>query len=208
MAHIKRKYIDSHWLVFAVQGALALALGWIVLFSPSVNLAYLMSIVGVFLLGLGMVELFNCLHRSRIGRGWTTSLVLAIIDVVVAMVMLLTLNEPAIFHLSVLSAYTLARGFFELLIGLRSADDLTDRFIWVITGICGVVMGIVIFNSSAIHFTEFIRFFGAYMMILGIASLIYAVHNHEEKLEDHRDRSAAARKGHAKTRKNSQQRRK
>lgn len=194
MAHIKRKYIDSHWLVFAVQGALALALGWVVLFSPSVNLAYLMSIVGVFLLGLGMVELFNCLHRSRIGRGWVTSLSLAVVDVVIAMALLLTLNEPAVWHLTILAVYTLARGTFELLIGLRSADDLTDRFIWVITGICGIVMGIVIFNSSAVHFTEFVRFFGAYMMILGVASFIYAVHNHEEKLEDHRARVEAAHK--------------
>lgn len=199
MAHIKRKYIDSHWLVFAIQGALALALGWVVLFSPSVNLPYLMSIAGIFLLGLGMVELFNCLHRSRIGRGWVTSLVISVVDVVIAITLLLTLNEPAIWHLSILAAYTFARGIFELLIGLRSADDLTDRFIWIITGICGVVMGIVTFNSSAIHMTEFVRFFGAYMMILGIASLIYAVHNHEEKLDDHKARVEAAHKRSKKT---------
>ena len=30
---IKRKYVDSHWLIFAFEGAVALLFGWFALFT-------------------------------------------------------------------------------------------------------------------------------------------------------------------------------
>ena len=177
MARIKRKYIDSHWLIFVIQGALALGFGWVMLFSAvEASISYLVSIVGVFLLALGILELFNILQ--------SVSLIVALVDTIVAMVLLMTINNDAVWHLVIIAAYTFVRGVFEILVGLRSPDDITDRFIWVLVGACGVVMGLVVFNSGNMGLTDFVRFFGAYMMVLGVGSLIYGVHNRDQKLED------------------------
>ena len=46
------------------------------------------------------------------------------------------------------------------------------------------MMGLVVFNSGNMGLTDFVRFFGAYMMVLGVGSLIYGVHNRDQKLED------------------------
>lgn len=185
MARIKRKYIDSHWLIFVIQGALALGFGWVMLFSAvEASISYLVSIVGVFLLALGILELFNILHREHLNAGWSVSLIVALVDTIVAMVLLMTINNDAVWHLVIIAAYTFVRGIFEILVGLRSPDDITDRFIWVLVGACGIVMGLVVFNSGNMGLTDFVRFFGAYMMVLGVGSLIYGVHNRDQKLED------------------------
>lgn len=185
MARIKRKYIDSHWLIFVIQGALALGFGWVMLFSSTeASISYLVSIVGVFLLALGILELFNILHREHLKAGWSVSLIVALFDTIVAMTLLMTINNDAVWHLVIIAAYTFARGIFEILIGLRSPDDMTDRFIWVLVGACGVVMGLVVFNSGNMGLTDFVRFFGAYMMVLGVGSLVYGVHNRDQKLDD------------------------
>lgn len=185
MARIKRKYIDSHWLVFVIQGALALGFGWVMLFSSvEASLSYLVSIVGVFLLALGILELFNILHREHLNSGWAVSLIVALVDTIVAMILLMTINNDAVWHLVIIAAYTFARGIFEILVGLRSPDDMTDRFIWVLVGACGAIMGLAVFNSGGMGTTDFVRFFGAYMMVLGVGSLIYGVHNRDQKLED------------------------
>ena len=96
-------------------------------------------------------------------------------------------------QLSTLEAYTVIRGIFELVIGFRTTVDPTDRFIWVLCGVCGIVFGFVIFNSGHLANVDFIRFFGAYMMILGVSSLIYGIHNREQRIEDREARSLAAR---------------
>ncbi|MBR0431624.1 DUF308 domain-containing protein [Candidatus Saccharibacteria bacterium] len=191
MAHISRKFIDQHWSVFVAQGILAIVFGGLALFSSSVDFEYLIALVAVFLLALGIIELFNAINRHIRDRGWVPSVMIAVIDAVVAVALITTIKEPSTtWHMAVIAVYTLLRGIFEILIGLLSTQDNTDRFIRVLCGMCGAIMGFVLFNSS--HLV--IRFFGAYMLIFGICHLIYGVHNHTEKVDDHNARVEAAAK--------------
>lgn len=192
MAHIKRKYIDSHWLVFIFQGAIALFFGCLTLFTSGESSTSLMPIIGILLLALAIVEFANSLYRSRQRQGWLVSTLIALFDAGVGLALLFMMNEGMVWHLSLLAAYTAIRGIFEIVIGFRTTVDPTDRFIWVLCGVCGIVFGFVIFNSGHLANVDFIRFFGAYMMILGVSSLIYGIHNREQRIEDREARSLAA----------------
>ena len=183
----KLKYIDSHWGVFALQGVVALLFGWFALFTGSSDIQTLVVIVGSVLLSLGIIELFNLLIRTRTRNTWGISLLLAI---------LFTYEQNVAWHLVVVAAYTIFRGIFELILGLRSIDDLTDKFSWVLTGICGCIMGIVILNSGRLGTTHFIKYFGSYMMVFGIVNLIYSIHNHEQS-KDYQAEKVAAKKAKA-----------
>ncbi|MBQ6510770.1 DUF308 domain-containing protein [Candidatus Saccharibacteria bacterium] len=191
---INRNYIDSHWLVFAVQGALALLFGWLMLFNPSSNTSGMVTLVAVFLLAMGIVELFNALHREHNKSGWAVTLIIAAIDLAIALSLIFTIQENAAWHLTLIAMYTLVRGIIEILIGLKVPDDSTDRFIWIICGICGAIMGVVIFNSGLLREADFVRFFGAYMLILGTSSLIYGIHNRAQKLEAKITRAKSSKK--------------
>jgi uncharacterized membrane protein HdeD (DUF308 family) len=195
---IKRKYVDSHWLIFAFEGAVALLFGWFTLFTNLNDTNALVSIVGSLLLGLGIIELFNLLRRAHLNETWGFTLVSALLEVGIAFALLFTADQEAVWHLALIAGYTVARGVIEILIGLRAVDDITDRFIWIITGICGAVMGFVILNSGEATVNDnapaFIKFFGAYMTLYGLANLIYGVHNHDQETDLKAERSAAAKK--------------
>lgn len=194
MAHIKRKYIDSHWLVFIFQGAIALLFGCLTLFNSDKSSISLIPIIGIFLLALSVVEFANSIYRSYNRQGWAVSTAVAVFDAIFSVLLLFTMDEGMAWHLSLLALYTLLRGIFEVVIGFHTTVDPTDRFIWVFCGLCGIVFSIVIFNSGHLANVDFIRFFGAYMMILGTSSLIYSVHNREQQREDRLARSEAAKK--------------
>lgn len=193
MAHIKRRYIDSHWLVFIFQGAVALFFGCVALFTSSESSVSLIPIIGLCLLSLAVVEFANSLYRSHHREGWLVATLVALFDAVFGLALLFVSNYDMVWHLSLLAAYTALRGIFELVIGFRTTVDPTDRFIWVLCGVAGVIFGFVIFNSGHLANIDFVRFFGAYMLILGVASLIYGVHNREQGIEDREARSEAAR---------------
>ena len=177
-----RKYIDSHWLIFAFQGVLALLFGWFVMFTGLTDTTALVATVGAFLLGLGVIELFNLLRRTHLKETWGFSLTIAVFEVAVALALLFTLKQNIALHLAIIACYTIFRGVFEILIGVRSIDDSTDKLIWTICGICGVIMGFVILNSGTFGYANtFIQFFGAYLMVFGLSSLIYGVHNRDQK---------------------------
>lgn len=191
---IKRKYIDSHWLVFMFQGAIALLFGCLTLFTNSESATGLMPMVGIFLLALSVVEFANSLYRSRHRQGWLVAVLVALFDAAFGLAVLFTASKTMVWHLSIISAYTVLRGIFELFIGFRTTVDPTDRFIWSLSGVAGIIFGLAIFNSGHLENIEFLRFFGAYMMILGTASLIYGIHNREQGIEDREARSIAAKK--------------
>ncbi|MBR3232812.1 DUF308 domain-containing protein [Candidatus Saccharibacteria bacterium] len=200
MAHINRKYIDSHWLLFVIKGLLAIGFGGFALFDMRRDFSSLVMLVGLFLLSLSILEFVNALYRARQKTGWAVSVTLAIIDAIVALALLFTLNQDPAWHLYIIAGYTFLRGFAEIVSGFRATVDPTDRFTWVFSGICGAIMGIVILNSESF----FTRFFGVYLLILGICSLFYGIHNRAQKQEDlvaRRESAALAaktRKRHAK----------
>ena len=70
--------------------------------------------------------------------------------------------------------------------------DPTDRFIRVLAGICGCVIGAAVLNAGSFEITTFIRFFGTYMLVVGVTSLIYGVHNRQQNIEDKIARKQAA----------------
>lgn len=183
MASIKRKYIDSHWLVFIFQGAVALIFGCLTLFTASERSQNLIPVIGVALLALAVVEFANSLQRSRNKHGWLVSTLVALFDAGFGLTLVMLMNEGMAVHLCLLAAYTIIRGVFELILGFRTTVDPTDRFVWLLCGLCGIVFGFVILNSGHLANVDFVRFFGAYMLIFGISSLIYGNHNHVQQRE-------------------------
>lgn len=191
----KRKYTESHWLVFAFQGVVGLLFGWYVMFTNITALNTLIMIAAATLLVLGIISIFNLIHRKRLQHAWGLTLVDAIIEVAIAGVLFFVKDADYTIKISLIAGYTLFRGVLEILIGLKSLTDSTDRFMWTVCGICGVILAFVIFNAGAFADpTTFIKFFGTYMMIYGITNLIYGVHNKNELTEQKEHRRLLAKK--------------
>lgn len=194
MAHINRRFIDKHWMVFIVRGALAAMFGCFALFCGPTDVESLIAFASVFLLFMGTVDAVGALYSSRKKHGWINSVIDALIDVVAAVLLLFVVWNNLTMSLVVISVYTIVSGVIDICHGFLSTVDPTDRFVRVLTGICGCVIGAVIINSGNLEIMNFIRFFGAYMLIVGITSLIYGVHNRAQNIEDKVARSQSARK--------------
>ncbi len=193
MAYINRKYIDSHWLTFAIRGVIAILFGWITLFHSNNSFPTIISLVGLFLICLCIIEFVNALHRTKTKSGWVVSIIVALFDATTALFLIFA-PQIITWHLVILAIYTIVRGIAEIVIGFRTTIDPTDRFIWILTGVCGTIMGIVILNSGSLDINSFVRFFGAYLLIFGVSSLIYGFDNRHQKIEDKKARSEAAKK--------------
>ena len=86
--------------------------------------------------------------------------------------------------LIIISVYVIISGVIDLFHGFLSTVDPTDRFIRLLAGALGCVMGAVILNAGNFEVMTFIRFFGVYMIIVGVTSMIYGVHNRSQDIED------------------------
>ncbi|MBQ3468207.1 DUF308 domain-containing protein [Candidatus Saccharibacteria bacterium] len=187
-----RKYIESHWLVFALQGIVGLLFGWFVMFTNLDEVDPLVIIAGGTILALGLIDLANLIYRKRRQQNWGFGLVITILEILIGLALIITKDWNPVWPLALLAGYTIFCGLFQILTGFKSLSDPTDRFMWIVCGICACVLGFVVLNSG--HFenpTTFIKFFGTYTMIYGITTLIYAVHNKNELAEEKENRRKA-----------------
>lgn len=193
MAHINRRYIDKHWTVSVVRGLLGVAFGFTALFGLMTDLEFVMSVIAIFLLFMGIIDSVSALYASTKKHGWFNSVVDALIDVGAAVALLFFAKNDLVMSLVVVACYTFVSGVVDILHGFLSTVDPTDRFMKLLVGALGCVMGLVILNAGEFEVMTFIRFFGAYMLVVGATSMIYGVHNRSQNVEDRVARSEAAR---------------
>lgn len=191
MAHINRRYIDKHWFVFVIRGSLAVIFGIMALFGVMTNFETVIPMIAVFLLLMGIVDSVSALYASVKKHGWINSLIDALIDIAAALILIFFAKDDLVASLVIIAVYTLASGLVDIFHGFLSTVDPTDRFIRIVVGSLGCVMSAVILNAGEFEMTTFIRFFGAYMLIVGVTSMIYGVHNHAQGVEDKVARSQA-----------------
>ncbi|MBR2544371.1 DUF308 domain-containing protein [Candidatus Saccharibacteria bacterium] len=184
MAKINRRFIDKHWMVFLVRGGMAAAFGIFALFCGAGNIDGTVAIISMLLLFMGIIDAVGALYSSTKKHGWFNSVIDSLVDVVAAIVLLFVTAGNLANCVLVLSVYTIVSGTIDIFHGFLSTVDPTDRFIRVLAGICGCVIGIVILNAGNFEISTFIRFFGVYMIIVGATSLIYGVHNRSQNIED------------------------
>ena len=184
MAKINRRYIDKHWLVFLIRGAVAAIFGCFALFRGSASMEDTVAVVGVFLLFMGIIDSVGALYCSNKKHGWINAIVDALVDVVAAVALLFAAKNNLTNSVIIISIYTIVSGVIDIFHGFLSTVDPTDRFIRILAGICGCIIGAVILNAGEFEVTTFVRFFGAYMLIVGVTSLIYGVHNRSQNIED------------------------
>ncbi|MBR0488295.1 DUF308 domain-containing protein [Candidatus Saccharibacteria bacterium] len=194
MAHINRRYIDKHWFVFVLRGAVATIFGFLALFGGLTNLESIIATISVFLLGLGIIDAVSALYGSTKKRGWLNSIIDALVDVAAAVALLFAARNDLVLSLVILAIYTFVSGIIDIFHAFLSTVDPTDRFIRIVAGVLGCVMGFVILNAGSFEIMTFIRFFGAYMLIVGVTSMIYGVHNKAQKTEDSIARSESSKK--------------
>lgn len=197
MAHINRKFIDKHWLVFCFRGALGLIFGFYALSGQINDLPATLSTISIALLAMGIIDSANALYNSIKKHGWVNSIIDSLIDIIAALLLLFVSNDNIAFSLAIIAAYTFISGIIDLVHSFVTVEDSTDRFIRIIAGICGCVMGMIIINAGNFEFSTFLRFFGAYMLIVGVTSLIYGIHNRDQVNEDKAARRESAKKGAA-----------
>ena len=187
-----KRFIETHWLFYAFQGAISAIFGAYILFTNINSIPTLTAIIGSSLLCLGVVEAFSIMYRKHYGKSLILSIILSVSEILIAFLLLFMQDYNMAWALTLLAIYTIGRGVLELLLAFTAISDKTDRFMWATCGICGAIIGIVILNSGGFSDqTTFVRFFSAYMMIYGVTNLIYGVHNRNELVEQKEARKIA-----------------
>ena len=182
----KRKYIESHWLVFGIKGAIALIAGLCLMLTTKTDTTYLTTIVGITMLAFSITEIMNTINRKRLEHNWGFSLAIGMVEFIIALCLLCTIklfdNEGwnIALRIPLLSVYTAIASILSIFIGFTCFKDKTDRFMWIVMGMVGCVLGFIMLGASGLSETAHIQLFGTYLLVKGLTDLIFGIHSRNE----------------------------
>jgi uncharacterized membrane protein HdeD (DUF308 family) len=191
----KRKFIESHWLTFAIKGIISLIAGLCIMLTGRDSVSGLTWIVGMTMVGLAIIELTNCVHRKRRNHNIGFALFLGLLEMWIAIALLvanipgIAENDLIVLRVSLLSGYVLFASVVTIVMGFKGFDNMTDRFMWIVNGMLGCVLALVMFNGTSM--LTHLKLFGAYLMINGLTDLFFGIHSKDEMAELHAERVAA-----------------
>ncbi len=169
-----KEYVDSLWWLFVLQGIATLVFGVVALFFPGLTLASLITLFAVYAVVVGVVELVHGFRDVGRNGSWWFSLLVGVVFVAVGVYLvnhpLLALNA----FLVTLGALLLARGIADLVVSVFYTDHSDHRWLWVISGVVGVVAGIWVWRSPVSGGLAFVWVLGLYALIAGSVVLAYA----------------------------------
>jgi len=152
-------------------------------------------IVGMTMVGLATIELTNCVHRKRRNHNIGFALFLGLLEMWIAIALLvanipgIAENDLIVLRVSLLSGYVLFASVVTIVMGFKGFDNMTDRFMWIVNGMLGCVLALVMFNGTSM--LTHLKLFGTYLMINGLTDLFFGIHSKDEMAELHAERVAA-----------------
>ncbi len=199
MSKTTKKFIESHWLTFALKGAISIVAGLCLMFAPTGDnsISLLTQIAGWTMFGLAFIEVANVIYRQSRSHNWGFPLALGIIELSIAIGLLWTFNpgmptkELVGVRIIMLAGYVLFASVVTIVMGFMSFSNMTDRFMWIVNGMLGAIVSFVMFGGTELGQGAHIQLFGTYLMVNGITDLFFGVHSRDEILTAKAARKAA-----------------
>ncbi len=157
------------WWVFALGGLIGIAAGVIVLVEPSISLATLAVIAGIFLLIDGIIELVWSLVNSVENRAVTA--IFGVVSAVIGVVLIRHPTNSVVVIALLLGLWLLVAGILRLIIALAVAPR---SFGSALLGLLELVAGIVIVSSPNIGVTTLAILIGIAWILRGLAMVMVA----------------------------------
>ena len=162
--------LSSQWWVLLLSGSLAVVVG-VVILSIQWTIQDLATFAAIFLIVNGGLRMLTPAVDNS-GRRWTLAAGLAEVLVGIAFVAwpsvsLLTL---AIF----IGAWVLVHGVFDLVGGISSRHDVKFWWLYVITGLIEVALGILLLDRPELSLALAIAVAGVWAVLVGMLEILVA----------------------------------
>ena len=174
MFNKSKKLTKEIWWIILLTGIAGIVFGLIALFWPQLTLVTLVYLVAIFTIVGGAVALFEALISIKKDRLWWLALLFALVNIGIGVFLVRNPLVTAALFVILLATIILLRALFDLVVA-SYMEKQEGRWIWVLTGILGIIAaGVIVFYPVGAS-VAFVWVLGLYTLIHGVSTVAFAV---------------------------------
>jgi uncharacterized membrane protein HdeD (DUF308 family) len=158
----------------ALNGALSIAFGILILIWPGISLFALTILFGAYATATGVVGLGAVISgTARQGRGWLV--VSSLLGIAVGVMVLVWTGISALALLYVIGGYAIGLGVIMIGGAFSVPADATDSALFVLVGLVSILFGIVMFARPGDGALILLALIAAFALVRGISEIVLAI---------------------------------
>jgi uncharacterized membrane protein HdeD (DUF308 family) len=176
------KSLRAHWLLYMIEGTVLVVMGILAIAIPPLAMVAITILLGWVFLISGVIGLFTTLWL-REGPGFGSSLLSAILGIVVGIALFVMPVEGAFTITVLLVAFFVIEGAASIFFALEHRRSLSGKWEWMLaSGVIDLLLGalIVIYFGSSTAWVIAGLLVGINMLMGGVALILMAQHARKE----------------------------
>ena len=162
------------WWSLLARGIAALVFGILALFWPDRVLDTLVTLLGIFVLVVGILFTIAAVAHRAPDRHWIRHLIPGVIGIVVGIITIAWPAGMTTLLIYLIAIWALIHGVGEIHAALRLRKDIAGEWIPLVIGVASIVIGVILLLAPLMAGAMIMWLVGLFMVILGILWLIMA----------------------------------
>lgn len=163
--------LTRNWGWIALRGAVAVLFGLLTLFRPGITLATLIMLFGAYALFDGIFMVISAIANRHGEPRWGTLLFGGLLGIAAGVVTFTWPGLTAVILLSVIAAWAILMGIFEVAAAIRLRKQLDGEWALIFAGLLSVAFGFFVVMRPRTGALAVVLWIGLYALMSGIALL-------------------------------------
>jgi uncharacterized membrane protein HdeD (DUF308 family) len=163
--------LSRNWWLVALRGLAGILFGVITFVAPSITLAVLVILFGVYAFADGVLAIVSAVRRRGATDRWAMLLLEGVVGLAAGVVTLFWPGITALTLLYVIAFWALLTGVLELAAAIRLRKVITGEWLLALGGVASIVFGVVVALFPAAGALALVLWIGAYALIFGVLLL-------------------------------------
>lgn len=162
------------WSLVLITGIVSTLFGLVALFWPKLTLATLVYMYAIFVVVIGGFSLFQALASIKKDPLWWLMTLFAVFNIVIGVFLLRNPLIAATIFVVLLAIFIFVQSIIDLVVASYAGKG-DNRWVWVLTGVFGIIMGFVMLFYPLAASVAFVWVLGVYTLVHGIVAIAFAV---------------------------------
>jgi uncharacterized membrane protein HdeD (DUF308 family) len=160
--------LAKKWWVLMIRGVLLIIIGLLAFVAPATWIFF----VAAYMLIDGMVMLFSGFGDEPPGGSRWPLIIFGILGLIAGLILLWNPVLGGLTLTYVIAIWAIIGGILTIISALRLREEIDNEWWLVLSGVLGIIFGILVFQNVLAGFLAIAAVFGVFAVLMGILSIV------------------------------------
>ncbi len=172
------KELSRYWWAFLLRGVLAIVFGVLTLVWPTITLAALIIIFGVYAFADGIFLIVKAVGSWAARDDRWLLLLEGLLGVGIGVLTFFAPGVTAIGLLFFIAVWSLSTGILEIVGAIRMRKEISGEVWWILSGIASVLFALLLMILPGAGILSLLWLLGAYAIVFGVILIALGIRIH------------------------------